>query len=101
MAKKSSVARNEKRRRMAEQYTQKREALKTVLKDSSSTVEERIEARSELSKLPRNSNPIRVRNRCQITGRTHGYIRYFGLSRIAFREMAHAGELPGVKKASW
>ena len=101
MAKKSSVARNEKRRRMAEQYTQNREAPKTVLKDSSSTVEERIEARSELSKLPRNSNPIRVRNRCQITGRPHGYIRYFGLSRIAFREMAHAGELPGVKKASW
>ena len=76
MAKKSSVARNEKRRRMAEQYTQKREALKTVLKDSSSTVEERIEARSELSKLPRNSNPIEL-------------------------GMAHAGELPGVKKASW
>lgn len=101
MAKKSSVARNEKRRRMAEQYAQKREELKAVLRDSNSSVENRVEARSELSKLPRNSNPIRVRNRCQITGRPHGYIRHFGLSRIAFREMAHAGELPGVKKASW
>ena len=54
-----------------------------------------------MSKLPRNSNPVRIRNRCQVTGRPHGYIRYFGLSRIAFREMAHAGHLPGVKKASW
>ena len=58
-------------------------------------------AQQKLSKMPRNSSKTRVRNRCQITGRPHGYIRYFGVSRIAFREMAHAGELPGVKKASW
>ena len=101
MAKKSSVARNEKRRRMAEQYTQKREALKTVLKDSSSTVEERIEARSELSKLPRNSNPIRVRNRCQITGRPHGVYRKLKISRIALRKLSLEGKIPGMIKSSW
>ena len=101
MAKKSSVARNEKRRRLAEKYAEKRNQLKAVLKDAKSTPEQRSEARAEMSKLPRNSNPVRIRNRCQVTGRPHAYIRYFGLSRIAFREMAHAGELPGVKKASW
>ena len=101
MAKKSSVARNEKRRRLAEKYAEKRNQLKAVLKDAKSTPEQRSEARAEMSKLPRNSNPVRIRNRCQVTGRPHGYIRYFGLSRIAFREMAHAGELPGVKKACW
>lgn len=101
MAKKSSVARNEKRRRLAEKYAEKRRQLQDVIKDASSSSEARAEARIEMSKLPRNANPVRIRNRCQVTGRPHGYIRYFGLSRIAFREMAHAGELPGVKKASW
>ena len=101
MAKKSSVARNEKRRRLAEKYAERRQQLQDVIKDANSSLEARVEARTEMSKLPRNSNPVRIRNRCQITGRPHGYIRYFGLSRIAFREMAHAGELPGVKKASW
>ena len=101
MAKKSSVARNEKRRRLAEKYAEKRQQLQDVIKDANSSSEARAEARIEMSKLPRNANPVRIRNRCQVTGRPHGYIRYFGLSRIAFREMAHAGELPGVKKASW
>ncbi|HJO60502.1 MAG TPA: 30S ribosomal protein S14 [SAR202 cluster bacterium] len=101
MAKKSSVARNEKRRRLAEKYAEKRRQLQNVIKDASSSSDARVEARIEMSKLPRNANPVRIRNRCQVTGRPHGYIRYFGLSRIAFREMAHAGELPGVKKASW
>tara|TARA_B100000929_G_scaffold247961_1_gene206822 strand:+ start:4075 stop:4380 length:306 start_codon:yes stop_codon:yes gene_type:complete len=101
VAKKSSVARNEKRRRLAEKYAEKRRQLQNVIKDASSSSDARAEARIEMSKLPRNANPVRIRNRCQVTGRPHGYIRYFGLSRIAFREMAHAGELPGVKKASW
>jgi small subunit ribosomal protein S14 len=101
VAKKSSVARNEKRRRLAEKYAEKRRQLQNVIKDASSSSDARVEARIEMSKLPRNANPVRIRNRCQVTGRPHGYIRYFGLSRIAFREMAHAGELPGVKKASW
>jgi small subunit ribosomal protein S14 len=101
VAKKSSVARNEKRRRLAEKYAEKRQQLRGVIKDTNSSLEARAEARIEMSKLPRNANPVRIRNRCLLTGRPHGYIRYFGLSRIAFREMAHAGELPGVKKASW
>ena len=101
MAKKSSVARNEKRRRLAEKNAERRQRLQDVIKDANSSLEARAEARTEMSKLPRNANPVRIRNRCQVTGRPHGYIRYFGLSRIAFREMAHAGELPGVKKASW
>ena len=101
MAKKSSVARNEKRRRLVEKYAEKRRQLQDVIKDANSSSEARAEARTEMSKLPRNANPVRIRNRCQVTGRPHGYIRYLGLSRIAFREMAHAGELPGVKKASW
>lgn len=62
---------------------------------------DRVKARIDLAKLPRNSSAVRIRNRCQVTGRPHGFIRHFGLSRIAFREMAHRGELPGVKKASW
>ena len=67
MAKKSSVARNEKRRRLAEKYAEKRNQLKAVLKDAKSTPEQRFEARAEMSKLPRNSNPVRIRNRCQVT----------------------------------
>jgi len=101
VAKKSSVARNEKRRRLSEKYAEKRQQLRAVLKDANSSPEARSVARAVMSIIPRNSNPVRIRNRCQVTGRPHGYIRYFGLSRIAFREMAHAGELPGVKKASW
>ena len=101
MAKKSSIATNEKRMKLVEKYSAKREELFSIINDSKAPMEEKIKARSALSALPRNSNPVRVRNRCQVTGRPHGYIRHFGLSRIAFREMAHRGQLPGVKKASW
>ena len=101
MAKKSSIARNEKRMKLVEKYSAKREELFAIINDSKAPIEEKIKARSALSALPRNANPVRVRNRCQVTGRPHGYIRHFGLSRIAFREMAHRGQLPGVKKASW
>lgn len=101
MAKKSSIEKNEKRKKLVEKYSEKRQELQALIKNSKSSPESKIEARNQMGKLPRNSNPVRVRNRCQVTGRPHGYIRYFGLSRIAFREMAHAGHLPGVKKASW
>ena len=101
MAKKSSIARNEKRMKLVEKYSAKREELFAIINDSKAPMEEKIKARSALSALPRNAYPVRVRNRCQVTGRPHGYIRHFGLSRIAFREMAHRGQLPGVKKASW
>jgi len=89
MAKESMVAREVKRARLAEKYAARRERLK---------------AEGDyvgLSRLPRNSNPIRQRNRCKITGRTRGYMRQFGISRITFREMASFGLIPGVKKASW
>ena len=89
MAKESMKAREVKRARMAKKYAAKRAALK---------------AEGDyvgLSRLPRNSNPNRLRNRCSITGRTRGYMRQFGVSRITFREMASAGLIPGVKKASW
>jgi len=101
LAKKSSVTKNEKRQRLVVKYAEKRKALTEIVQDGKASRDERNAARQELGKLPRNASPYRVRNRCVVTGRPRGYIRYFGLSRIAFREMAHKGHLPGVKKASW
>lgn len=101
MAKVSSVARNNKRIKMVEKYSTKRMELRLKSKNLKLTPEERLVARKELDNLPLNSNPIRIRNRCFVSGRSRGYISYFGLSRITFREMAHKGLLPGVKKASW
>ena len=89
MAKKSVEARQRKRERMVAQYAAKRTALKEAGDFAG------------LDKLPKNASPVRLKNRCQLTGRPRGYIRYFGLSRIAFRDMALAGKIPGVKKASW
>ena len=101
MAKESSIARNNKRIKMVEKYSTKRMELRLKSKNLKLTPEERLAARKELDNLPLNSNPIRIRNRCVVSGRSRGYINYFGLSRITFREMAHKGLLPGVKKASW
>ena len=89
MAKASQLARNEKKIRLVAKYAVKRAALKAA-GDSEG-----------LQKLPRNSSPTRVKNRCAITGRSRGYMRSFGLSRIVFRELAREGKIPGVKKASW
>ncbi len=89
MAKKSQLARNIKRIRLAERFAAKRKALKEAGD---------YEA---LQKIPRNASPVRIKNRCAVTGRSRAYMRQFGLSRIQFREMARRGELPGVKKASW
>ena len=89
MAKKSWMAREKKRRRMVQQYAERRRKLKK-------------EGDWEgLQKLPRNSSPVRLNNRCPLTGRTRGYLRDFGVSRIVFREMALDGKIPGVRKASW
>ena len=101
MAKTSSVTKNLKRQNLVIKYAEKRRALTEIAKDGKASQDERNAARQELGKMPRNSSPFRGRNRCAVTGRPRGYIRYFGLSRIAFREMAHKGHLPGVKKASW
>lgn len=101
MAKKSSVEKNERRKKMVGRYAAKRAALKAIVRKPSSTVEERQAAQAAMQKLPRNSAKERVRNRCQMTGRSRGNIREFGLSRMTFREMALQGLIPGVKKASW
>lgn len=101
MAKKSQVARQHKRERMVKNNWEKRKALKETILDMSKNVEERLAAVDSLNKLPKNSSPIRLRNRCQFTGRSRGFLRKFKLSRLCFREMANQGLIPGVFKASW
>lgn len=101
MAKKSSVIKNERRKRLVAQYAERRKQLKEVVKNVALPLHERLEAQAKLSALPRNSSPVRVRNRCALTGRARGYMRMFKLSRIKFREMALDGVLPGVRKTSW
>jgi len=101
MAKKSVTNRQAKRERMVRKYAAKRAELKRRAKNLSLSPEERMLAREALAKLPRNSSPVRLRSRCIVTGRGRGVYRKFGISRIAFREMALAGHLPGVTKASW
>jgi len=101
MAKKSAVARNKKRERMVEKYAAKRAELKRTIANPETTDEEFFKAQRELALLPRNSSPVRIKNRCRITGRPRAFIRKYGLSRITFRELAHKGQLPGVTKSSW
>ena len=93
-------AREVKRAKMVARYAEKRAALKKVIATSDDAAE-RYEAARALQAIPKNANPIRLHNRCKVTGRPKGYIRQFGISRIQFREMASAGLIPGVKKASW
>ena len=100
MAKESIKAREEKRAKLVARYAEKRAALKKVIATSEDAAE-RYEAARALQAIPKNANPIRLHNRCKVTGRPKGYIRQFGISRIQFREMASAGLIPGVKKASW
>ncbi|MDR0630615.1 MAG: 30S ribosomal protein S14 [Holosporales bacterium] len=101
MAKTSSIENNKKRKRLITNKKISRDALKKIIKDSSVSFEERIKAVHKLAEMPRNSSPVRYRNRCMITGRPRGYYRKFAISRIALRELASAGMLPGVIKASW
>lgn len=101
MAKKAMIERNLKRERMAAKYAAKRAELKRTLSDPSTSDEDFYEAQRKLTKLPKNSNPIRLRNRCSITGRPRAYLRKYGVSRITFRELATQGKIPGVTKSSW
>ena len=101
MAKLSSINKNERRKKLVKQYAGKYAALKATANDKSLDDGERLIARLKLAEIPRNANPTRVRNRCATTGRPRGYYRKFGLCRICLREMVHAGEIPGVTKASW
>lgn len=101
MAKKSSIERNERRARLIQKYSTKRKALKAKILDPKTTDDEFFAAQRELALLPRNSSPVRYRNRCSITGRSRGYFGKFGVSRLTLREFALKGILPGVVKASW
>ena len=101
MAKTSAIQKNLKRIRLTEKFSKKRTALKKIIKDKGVPLAERFAAQLKLNKLPKNSAKIRVVNRCEITGRPHGVYRKLRISRIALREMASSGKIPGMTKSSW
>lgn len=101
MAKVSMKAREEKRNKMVAKYAEKRAKLKEIIKNPNSADEDVWNAQQALQKLPRDASPVRLRSRCQMTGRPHGVYRKFGLSRIKLREQAMLGNVPGLKKSSW
>ncbi|MBD1155994.1 30S ribosomal protein S14 [Pelagibacterales bacterium SAG-MED16] len=101
MAKLSAINKNNKRIKLSEKFFKKRQNLKKIIMDKKLTLEERFKAQQKLSKLPRNSSKIRVRNRCQITGRPHGVYRKLKISRIALRQLGLEGKIPGMVKSSW
>ena len=101
MAKKSAVEKNNKRKRIVASRGARREALKAIIKDKTQPMEDRFQAVMKLSKEPRNSSKIRIRNRCEVSGRPRGYDRKLRMSRIALRDLASMGQVPGVVKSSW
>jgi small subunit ribosomal protein S14 len=101
MAKKSKIAKNNKRKVLIERYADRRAELITIIKDPEASYEDKREAYAAIAKMPRDASATRYRNRCNVSGRPRAYFRQFGLSRIALRDMAHRGELPGIRKASW
>ena len=101
MAKKSAVEKNNKRKRIVASKGARREALKVIIKDKTLPMEDRFQAVMKLSKEPRNSSKIRIRNRCEVSGRPRGYDRKLRMSRIALRDLASMGQVPGVVKSSW
>jgi small subunit ribosomal protein S14 len=101
MAKRSMVERQARRLRTVQRYAAKRSELRQIIRSPSSSDEERQKAQQKLQALPRDASPVRLRNRCSITGRPHGYYRKFGLSRNKLRESTMRGEIPGLSKASW
>lgn len=101
MAKKSMINRELKRAKLSEKYAAKRAELKSIITDDQRSYEEREDARVKLQQLPRDSSPVRIRNRCRLTGRPHGYYRKFGLGRNELRRLAMQGHIPGLVKASW
>jgi small subunit ribosomal protein S14 len=101
MAKKSQINRDNKRRALITKYADQRAALRKVLKDPNASIDEKLEAQVGFAKLPRNSCSTRKNNRCAVSGRSKAYYNKFGISRIALRELALRGQLPGVRKSSW
>lgn len=101
MARKAMIEKEKRREHLVKVKWEKREELKKIVRDLTTTEEEKMAAQEKLGKLPKNSSKIRLRNRCRLTGRSRGYLRKFNLSRLCFREMANAGLIPGITKASW
>ncbi len=101
MARKGSIAKEKRRERLVKLKWGRRQELKDIVKDLTKSDEERMAAMISLNKLPKNSSPTRLRNRCQFTGRSRGFLRKFKMSRLCFREMANQGFIPGIVKASW
>jgi small subunit ribosomal protein S14 len=101
MARKAMIAKEKQKAEIIKRYRQKRAALRDILKSAAATPEEKYEARLAMDRLPRRSIAVRAVNRCEITGRPRAFLRKFKMSRIAFREMANRGMVPGVTKASW
>ena len=101
MAKLSSISKNERRKKLVQKHAAKYEKLRAIADDESKDETERLIARLKMAELPRNGNPTRVRNRCELTGRSRAYYRKFRLSRIMLRELANKGLIPGVIKSSW
>jgi len=101
MAKTSKIAKNNKRAELVARYADRRAELIKIIKDPDASYEDKREAYANIAKMPRDASATRYRNRCNVSGRPRAYFRKFGLSRIALRDMAHRGELPGIRKASW
>ena len=101
MARKALIVSNNKKKELVARYAQIRKKLIAIVKNSETTFEEKLKAQKKLARLPRSSSATRVRNRCELSGRPRGYIRFIQLSGLCFREFASNGVLPGVKKASW
>lgn len=101
MAKKSKIVANERRRETVARYAERRAALKELIRRPDTDAVQRVAAQAELQRMPRDASPVRVRNRDAVDGRPRGHLRKFGLSRVRTRELAHRGELPGIRKASW
>ena len=101
MAKLSSINKNERRKKLVQKYASKYEKLKAIADDESKDETERLIARLKMAEIPRNGNPTRVRNRCELTGRARGFYRKFRLSRVMLRELGNKGLIPGLTKSSW
>ena len=101
MAKKSAIKKNEKRKKLVQRYAAKRDRLRTIARDRSLPPEERFQAYLKLAEMPRNGAAVRVRNRCKVSGRPRGNYRKFKISRIALRDLASIGQIPGMVKSSW
>lgn len=101
MAKKSKIVKNEQRRATVARYAERRAELKAIIASPSTSIDRRLAAQAELARQPRDASAVRLRNRDAVDGRPRGHLRKFGLSRVRVRELAHQGQLPGVRKASW